>query len=231
MSATDKMKVYKKWISFLNNHFSQKMFSKQLYEHLHGHCGYIAHYDIHGFYSNYFEKGASFNKMAFGVETKMSDYGGIGSHDVNFLGKDAIETKQAFHNIILELLFGKDKYDEGLASFYSNWNGKNYLGASYNGDYGDLNSAMKDALSEYISIWNDMAEVIQNKLSKAEEQTRLKEIKLQKKRLQDSMSKAKNQMKKLDKEIEDELLEFDSEKESDTPFELNLFDFLDSEVA
>ena len=31
-----------------------KHFSDRLYKHLHLHCGYIAHYDRHGFYTTYF---------------------------------------------------------------------------------------------------------------------------------------------------------------------------------
>jgi len=31
-----------------------KQFTKRLYQHLSLHCGYIAHYNIHGFYSTYF---------------------------------------------------------------------------------------------------------------------------------------------------------------------------------
>jgi len=33
---------------------TQKAFSKRVYEHLHLNCGFIAHYDIYGFYSTYF---------------------------------------------------------------------------------------------------------------------------------------------------------------------------------
>jgi len=54
MTARDKELVLKTWIRFLNNNFKRTNFTKRLYEHLHLHCGYIAHYNINGFYSTYF---------------------------------------------------------------------------------------------------------------------------------------------------------------------------------
>lgn len=33
---------------------TRKAFKKRVYEHLHLHCGFIAHYDINGFYVTYF---------------------------------------------------------------------------------------------------------------------------------------------------------------------------------
>ncbi len=33
---------------------TQKSFTKRVYEHLHLNCGFIAHYDISGFYNTYF---------------------------------------------------------------------------------------------------------------------------------------------------------------------------------
>jgi len=54
MTARDKELIFKTWIRFLNNNFKRTNFTKRLYEHLHLHCGYIAHYNIDGFYSTYF---------------------------------------------------------------------------------------------------------------------------------------------------------------------------------
>jgi len=55
MSAQEKEKVLKDWQRFLESDFSQARFTKALYNHLIQHCSFIAHYNIQGFYSSYFE--------------------------------------------------------------------------------------------------------------------------------------------------------------------------------
>src|SRR2546426_12739802 len=57
MSARDKELVLKAWVRFLRNGSRFEDFSRRLYEHLHLHCHFIAHYDRAGFYRTYFEKG------------------------------------------------------------------------------------------------------------------------------------------------------------------------------
>ena len=57
MMAKEKEFVLKNWKRFLQHGLQKQHFTKRLYEHLHLHCGFIAHYDIHGFYSTYFETG------------------------------------------------------------------------------------------------------------------------------------------------------------------------------
>jgi hypothetical protein len=57
MSARDKELVLKAWVRFLRNGLSFENFSRRLYEHLHLHCSFIAHYHRAGFYSTYFENG------------------------------------------------------------------------------------------------------------------------------------------------------------------------------
>lgn len=54
LTAKEKMLILKNWIAFLKSGLSQDKFTKRLYEHLHLHCGFIAHYDINGFYGTYF---------------------------------------------------------------------------------------------------------------------------------------------------------------------------------
>lgn len=50
-SAAEKTQVYKAWIRFLNSNFDRSKFTKAIYSHLMMHCGFIAHYDINGFYA------------------------------------------------------------------------------------------------------------------------------------------------------------------------------------
>lgn len=44
MAAKEKELVLKKWITFLKHGLKSQHFTKRLYEHLHLHRGYIAHY-------------------------------------------------------------------------------------------------------------------------------------------------------------------------------------------
>ncbi len=57
MSARDKELVLKAWLRFLKNGLRFEDFAKRLYEHLHLHCSFIAHYNRAGFYAGYFERG------------------------------------------------------------------------------------------------------------------------------------------------------------------------------
>jgi len=57
MPAEEKRKVLKQWELFLKSGLERDKFTKLLYNHLIQHCSFIAHYDINGFYSTYFEEG------------------------------------------------------------------------------------------------------------------------------------------------------------------------------
>ena len=57
MSARDKEKVLNQWETFLKYGCQREHFTKPLYTHLIMHCNFIAHYDIHGFYAEYFNNG------------------------------------------------------------------------------------------------------------------------------------------------------------------------------
>jgi len=57
MDAETKRKVLKHWKAFLESGLQKGKFTKLLYHHLIQHCSFIAHYDINGFYSTYFENG------------------------------------------------------------------------------------------------------------------------------------------------------------------------------
>ena len=56
MTAEEKKKVLKNWERFLSNGFQWNNFTSRLYEHLHLHCSFIAHYNRAGFYATYFEQ-------------------------------------------------------------------------------------------------------------------------------------------------------------------------------
>ncbi|MCJ7655967.1 MAG: hypothetical protein MUO97_11865 [Dehalococcoidia bacterium] len=63
MTAKGKELVLKNWKTFLQHSLKKEHFTKRLYNHLHLHCGFIAHYDIHGFYATYFEAGQDTEKF------------------------------------------------------------------------------------------------------------------------------------------------------------------------
>lgn len=57
MSAAEKRRVLRHWEAFLKSGCQREKFTKPLYHHLMQHCMFIAHYDLQGFYSTYFERG------------------------------------------------------------------------------------------------------------------------------------------------------------------------------
>jgi hypothetical protein len=57
MSGREKELVLKAWVRFLRNGLRWEDFTRRLYEHLHLHCQFIAHYNRAGFYETYFERG------------------------------------------------------------------------------------------------------------------------------------------------------------------------------
>jgi len=57
MSARDKQLTLKAWVRFMRHGLRWEDFTKRLYEHLHLHCSFIAHYDRAGFYATYFNRG------------------------------------------------------------------------------------------------------------------------------------------------------------------------------
>lgn len=63
MTAREKELVLKDWERFLWSRLRKTYFTKRLYEHLPLHCGFIAHYNIHGFYSEYFEAGVDIERF------------------------------------------------------------------------------------------------------------------------------------------------------------------------
>ena len=57
MSARGKELALRAWVRFLKRGLRFADFTKRLYEHLHLHCSFIAHYNRGGFYATYFESG------------------------------------------------------------------------------------------------------------------------------------------------------------------------------
>lgn len=156
MSSKEKEKVYKNFISFLNNHFKESCFTKNLYNHLHLHCGFIAHYNIKGFYAEYFNTPARFQKIAFDYNSAPTEYGVYINE--NYLGKENLNSKIAFYKIYEELNSG-DRF-EGLSGFYNTIKDARWQ------EYKDLNTAILEAFNEYKSLF---IELIREAIKKANE--------------------------------------------------------------
>lgn len=54
LSSIEKYQIAKHFQRFVKNGFQAQDFNKRVYNHLHLHCGFIAHYNINGFYQEYF---------------------------------------------------------------------------------------------------------------------------------------------------------------------------------
>jgi hypothetical protein len=57
LSAGEKQLVLRAWVRFLKGGLRFAHFTERLYDHLHLHCSFIAHYNRAGFYAEYFERG------------------------------------------------------------------------------------------------------------------------------------------------------------------------------
>ena len=104
MTAKDKELTLKAWKTFLKYGLQRKNFTKRLYHHLTLHCSFIAHYDIHGFYSYYFtnpSKTAQFiSQFDDDKGNRSVEYGDMGwlhgeYTDVNIAMCDVVEEYKA----------------------------------------------------------------------------------------------------------------------------------------
>lgn len=93
MAASEKHKVVNDWKTFLKFGLKRKHFTKRLYMHLHLHSGFIAHYNLYGFYSTYFESGQ--DTQGF-FETLCSNINGLyGAGDYNDINMAMLEVYQS----------------------------------------------------------------------------------------------------------------------------------------
>lgn len=191
MNASEKYDILKKWIAFLSNHFKPSTFNKKLYNHLHLHCGYIAHYNQNGFYGNYFGTAAQFHWLAFGTKKSPTEYDGYRLKG-QFAGKDAVESKEAFLSIFEEIKLSRRAYtdDSGLGGFFYDWNGMFHC----HDDYRDLHEAMQMAYEEYVSLW-------EKALLEADEKRIRHEIKAQRERMTMSLLDAADQLDQIEADV------------------------------
>jgi hypothetical protein len=97
MSAAEKERVLHQWELFLKSGLNKDKFTKSLYNHIIQHCEFIAHYDIHGFFDEYFTSGDGIARFLSQFDDRNGlpqsiEYGGTGwltwsstedYHDIN----------------------------------------------------------------------------------------------------------------------------------------------------
>ncbi|MFA6195278.1 MAG: hypothetical protein WC656_01385 [Sulfurimonas sp.] len=213
MTDLEKKKIYINFVSFLNNHFSHTTFKKNLYQHFTNHCGFIAHYNINGFYGEYFGTAAKYHQVVNDVTPPQSEYCGIDMRKPN------ISNGEAFYRIYEEINGSRN----GLGDFYDTIMSNRNWGAY--SDYRDLDDAIKEAFSEYMSIWIDEIK----KAVKAHSEF-LKNDEIQKlKAEQDEIKSKQAALEVKNKEIETRLIK-ESVKAQSKPVviqtQLSLFDFM-----
>jgi len=217
MTDLEKAKIYINFVKFLNNHFKYTLWKKNLYNHFYQHCGFIAHYNIHGFYGEYFETAANFHFNVNGFENPMYECAG------NLNQKSSLSHREQFYAIYEEL--NKGGYD-GLGGFYNTiMNNRNYGGY---GDYADLDKAIKDAFSEYMEIWREQIK----KAIKAHDQFLKKQEVAELKAKQENIEKQEEELKQAKKQVEADLIaEIEKSKAIEdakpvvSKIQLSLFDF------
>jgi hypothetical protein len=96
MTAHQKDVVLKDWERFLRHRLKKPHFTGSLYEHLHLHCGFIAHYNIQGFYSTYFEAGHDIERFFehFCSYTAQSVGAYAEYHDLHTAMREAFEAQR-----------------------------------------------------------------------------------------------------------------------------------------
>jgi len=114
MTAKEKGLIAQSFITFVEGGFKRQHFTKRLYEHLHLHCGFIAHYNRAGFYDLYFadegQKAKFFRQFDRSQSCKPAEgywvlTGGNdvtqGYHDINNAMVDAyMELKDQTHSVL-----------------------------------------------------------------------------------------------------------------------------------
>jgi len=107
MSAEEKKEVLTEWQSFIKSDFDGKYFTKRLHEHLHLHCSFIAHFNLHGFYATYFDKPERTMKFLRQFD---KDYG---YKSVEY-GTTYWFTSDDYHDLNSEMAYSLEPYKEKI---------------------------------------------------------------------------------------------------------------------
>jgi len=219
MTDLDKKKIYINFVKFLNNHFKRTLFKKNLYEHFHLHCGFIAHYNINGFYGEYFETAASYHYNVNNYTNPMNEYSG------NLNRKSTLSHREQFYAIYEEINSNRN----GLGEFYDTLGGNMNYGAY--GDYADLDDAIKDAFSEYMEIWREEIRKAIRAYDKFSKDEKIQKLKEQKQELMNEQYRLDETARQIEETLMNETSKVENIEEKPkvitTPIQMNLFDFME----
>lgn len=215
MTDLEKKKVYINFVAFLNNHFKFTLFKKNLYSHFHLHCGFIAHYNLQGFYGEYFETASSFHFNVNDYKTPAHECMG------NVNKTSSLSQGEQFYSIYEELNTSRDGIGEFVSTLMNNQNWGGYS------DYKDLDDAIKEALIEYKSKWIEEIKKAIKAFHVFSKKEKVQELKRKEKEAEQNIMKLED----LKTDIQNNLIKEkeSSEKVIKSPSkigQLNLFDFV-----
>jgi hypothetical protein len=108
LSAVEKRRVLRQWELFLKSGLQREKFTHPLYNHLIQHCSFIAHYDLGGFYSTYFENGDDTVRFL----SQFDDHGGM-PESIEY-GMTGWITDEDYYDINIEMVRIAAKYIPAL---------------------------------------------------------------------------------------------------------------------
>ncbi len=106
MTAREKELVLKNWERFLKGNFKKTLFTKRLYDHLHLHCGYIAHYNREMFHAEYFQSGPDTKRFFEYFLQNTQRFAGVSEYeDLNAAMREVYERYQGtiLQNVQLDM--------------------------------------------------------------------------------------------------------------------------------
>lgn len=217
MTDLDKKKVYINFVKLLNNHFKKSLFKKNLYEHFICHYGFIAHYNIHGFYGEYFETAAKFHFNVNNYTTPPHENSG----DLN--QSSELSNGELFYEIYEEINNGQ----YGLGEFYNEIiSNQNYGGYD---DYKDLDDAIKDAFYEYLEIWRDEIRKAVKAYDKFSKDEKVAELQAKQKAITEAQMKLNESLRDVQNTLEDKAIKAQSKEVKDVApgTQMSLFDLME----
>lgn len=107
MSDKQKEAVLREWQRFIDSGFNRKYFTGRLYDHLHLHCSFIAHFNIHGFYATDFKNPEHTIKF---LQQFDKDFG----HKSIEYGTDYWFTSENYHDLNSEMAESLGPYKEKI---------------------------------------------------------------------------------------------------------------------
>ena len=216
MTDLEKSKIYVAFVKLLNNHFKFTLFKKNLYQHFTNHCGFIAHYNLNGFYGEYFATAAKYHCNINGYKTPAHECGG----NLNESSDDS--NGEMFYAIYEELNGSR----VGLGEFYDGiMSNQNWGGYS---DYVDLDDALKEAFNEYLEIWREEIKKAIKAKDKFLKIEKVQELKVKENNIKQKQNLLNESMSEIQQELNDELTtQLQKVSTVEPGMQLSLFDLLE----